>query len=66
MPHRRRLPDCGSGFVNKASRKAFAVADGRPYMGRILIPLYRTARSSLAEERFGPALVAFLAIANST
>lgn len=34
IPHRRRLSDCGSGFVHKASRKAFAVADRRPYMGR--------------------------------
>lgn len=66
MPQCWRLPGCGPGFAHNASRKAFAVADGCPYMGRILIPLYRTVRSSLVEERFGPALFGFLAIVRST
>lgn len=54
MPQRWRLPGRGPGIAHNASRKAFAVADGCPYMGRILIPLYTTVRSSLAEERFEP------------
>jgi hypothetical protein len=30
---RRRLPGCSPSFVRKASRKAFAVTDRRPYLG---------------------------------
>lgn len=62
----RALAGCGPDFVRKASRKAFAVADRRPYMGRVLIPLNTTVRSNLVEVRFGPALLGFLAIQGST